>query len=662
MSLSFLVLFLELALIKWTGDNVFHLSFFSNFVLLGSFLGIGIGFLRAHRPRSLFKFAPVALAVLVAFIRFFPVKIEGSGGNLIFFSNFARETGPPRELTLTVIFVAVAVVMALVAEGLARAFAKFEPLEAYRLDLVGSVAGILAFSALAFLRAPSLAWGAVAVVLLLGLDVAQSRGAAVRLLQLAALVSIIVLLATETFTAGLSWSPYYKIERHGGVIYVNGVFHQTNVPSSTNPTYSALYDHLPTSGPGRVLVIGAGGGNDVAVALARGATEVDAVEIDPRLQEIGAESHPDHPYQDPRVRVHINDGRAFLEQTSRRWDLILFALPDSLVLVPGQSTVRLESYLFTKQAIEAAKAHLSPHGFFSMYNYYREDWLVDRLGRTLDEVFRSRPCIDRTAVHKFALFVAAQSSSDLSCTLPQHPLFLSTTSLWHSHTGRAPAPATDDHPFPYLRTPSLPSLYVVTIALVLAASLLFVRVFGGSLRGMRSYTDLFFMGVAFLLLETKNVVQFALLFGTTWFVNALVFLGILLTVLLAVEISRLVAFRKPAWLYLALLGSIAVAWAVPQSSVLGLPLVARFLAATALAFAPIFIANLVFTQRFRDVGSSTTAFGANLLGAMVGGLLEYSALLVGYRALLIVVAGAYGAAFFFGRSHFPGAGAIASRA
>ena len=48
---------------------------------------------------------------------------------------------------------------------------------------------------------------------------------------------------------------------------------------------------------------------------------------------------------------------------------------------------------------------------------------------------------------------------------------------------------------------------------------------------MIRYTDLFCMGAAFLLLETKSVVQFALLFGTTWFVNALVFLGVLLSVL-----------------------------------------------------------------------------------------------------------------------------------
>jgi hypothetical protein len=75
------------------------------------------------------------------------------------------------------------------------------------------------------------------------------------------------------------------------------------------------------------------------------------------------------------------------------------------------------------------------------------------------------------------------------------------------------------------------------------------------------------------------------------------------------------------------------------------------MASTGLAFAPIFIANLVFARRFRDAGDSTTALGANLLGAMGGGLLEYLALVTGYRALLILVALLYALAFLTGRGH-----------
>ena len=191
----------------------------------------------------------------------------------------------------------------------------------------------------------------------------------------------------------------------------------------------------------------------------------------------------------------------------------------------------------------------------------------------------------------------------------------------------------------------------MVLGLILAASLVVVRVGGGPLKEMAPFVDLFWMGAAFLLLESKNIVQFALLFGTTWFVYSLVFAGVLLSVYAAIETARHVKLPRPMLLYFALLVSLGVSFVVPQESLLDLPVVLRFVAATALAFAPIFIANLVFAQRFKDVGSSTTAFGANLLGAIVGGVLAYLSLITGFRFLLIVVAVLYGLAFAFGRRH-----------
>src|SRR5439155_15019110 len=164
------------------------------------------------------------------------------------------------------------------------------------------------------------------------------------------------------------------------------------------------------------------------------------------------------------------------------------------------------------------------------------------------------------------------------------------------------------------------------------------RTAGGPFRQMKSYVDLFFMGAAFLLLETKNVVQFALLFGTTWLVNALVFAGILLSVLGAIELARRVKLAPPRTLYTLLLAALVVAWLVPPHDLLKLSFAPRFFVAVVIAFAPVFLANLVFAQRFGEVAASNIAFGANLLGAMAGGVLEYLSLLVGYRALLLLVA------------------------
>lgn len=69
------MLFVELSLIRWAGANVVHLSYFSNFILLGSFLGIGVGFLiPAARGQWLKRWTSIPLALLVILVRAYPVR------------------------------------------------------------------------------------------------------------------------------------------------------------------------------------------------------------------------------------------------------------------------------------------------------------------------------------------------------------------------------------------------------------------------------------------------------------------------------------------------------------------------------------------------------------------------------------------------------------
>jgi len=650
--LSFLMLFIELALIRWSGALVIYLSYFSNFVLLGSFLGIGIGFLRARARVNLFPWAPVALALLILYVRVFPVEVirTGNAGIIFFGYGSFHASGPPTWVTLPIVFLAVAVVMAMIGEGVARTFITFRPLDAYRLDIAGSIAGILAFSLLSFLDAKPVVWAViVALVMLL------VYGRRVGLIQVVAVGAIVLLLWSESLSSSDIWSPYYRIsvmKAHGDqyAVNVNGIPHQNIIPArELQKVYSQPYLDAPANPLDNVLIVGAGTGDDVANALLHGAKHIDAVEIDPQLYQLGRRLNPDHPYSDPRVTVHINDGRAFLEQTHTKYDMILFALPDSLTLVAGQSSLRLESYLFTVEAVEAAKAHLKPgDGLFAMYNYYRTSWLRDRLANTQQVAFGHPPCVDDEGF----------SLSMISDTI--NPSAIHCTTTWHRPADVVP-PATDNHPFVYLDGNSIPWIYRITLGLILLASILLVRPAAGPYRRMSGFVDLFFMGAAFMLLETKNIVQFALLFGTTWFVNALVTAGVLVSVFAAVEVSRHLVVRRPALLYAALLAALIVAWAVPPSSLLALAPLPRFLVAVIIAFAPIFLANMVFAQRFRGTADSGTAFGANLLGAMLGGVLEYASLIVGYRWLLVFVALLYGLAFLTGWRYLRVAGPATPR-
>ena len=207
------------------------------------------------------------------------------------------------------------------------------------------------------------------------------------------------------------------------------------------------------------------------------------------------------------------------------------------------------------------------------------------------------------------------------------------------------APASDDRPFLYYQGGPIPALYLWTLAGILLISLIAVRVLGGPLKAMRPYADLFFMGAAFMLLETKNIATFALLFGTTWLVNAFVFAGVLVIVLAAVETTR--RFRTPPLpvVFGGIAVSLAVSFFVEPAWLLTLPFLPRLLVAIVLAFVPIYLANVAFSKRFGASDDSQSAFGLNLLGAMLGGCLEYLGLLTGYRNLLLIVAVIYLFAF-----------------
>jgi hypothetical protein len=274
-----------------------------------------------------------------------------------------------------------------------------------------------------------------------------------------------------------------------------------------------------------------------------------------------------------------------------------------------------------------------------MYNSYREPWLVAKLQGMAATVFGHEPLLwldgpARAVIAAGPGVVQAVARGQVADEVDELAAF----------DGPPPTFATDDWPFLYLRTPGIAPYYLAALAILLAFAVMAVavasRVTGVPLR--RGFSPHFFvLGVAFLLLETRSIVTFSLLFGTTWSVNALVFFAILLSVLVAIGISARFPLRRPAPLYFGLFGALALAWLLPPEQLLIDPPALRYALAAGLAFAPIFFANLVFAHSFRDTAAADMAFASNLLGAMVGGALEYVALISGYRSLLLIVAALY---------------------
>ena len=449
----------------------------------------------------------------------------------------------------------------------------------------------------------------------------------------------------------VQWSPYQKVEYihdpqqvAGKGIYVNGIAHQAMLPPSALAQKFYRIPHEDRARRGmkpyeNVLIIGAGSGNDVATALAHGAKHVDAVEIDPVIADLGRRHHDASPYADPRVTLTIDDARAFMSRTTKKYDLVVFALTDSLVKVSSMAQLRLENYLFTVESFARAYSLTTASGDVVLYNYYRRPWLAHKFRQALHDASGKWP----TMIHKdgdFEMMVVGRTRADGPAPLAE---------------GSVNVP-TDDWPFPYLQKRRIPSLYAGAMAsagglIVLLALIVYItgrrraRATGEAGTGLLTKLIFLGMGVAFLLLETKSIVQFSLLFGTTWQNTSMVFLGVLLLVLGANWTATVPFFRRPAALYVVyalLLASCVVTLFFPLSKLLAVDSrVLRFVAAGAMTFSPIFFANLIFSITFRDEAVPEHVFGWNLLGATVGGVVEYSSMALGYNALALVVAACY---------------------
>ena len=668
--LSLLSLYCEMVVIRWLAADIRVFAYLKNLPLLAAFLGLGLGCI--HGGRRLFGLAPalcLALAGVIAFAQplglthlYFPQHDVWAWND----ANFTAHGLPPALLTvrffavvLGLFFLVVGLFAALGAR-LGALFDALPPTRAYTVNLVASLGGIWLFAAVSWLGWPPAGWFALAV---LGL----ARFVWRRRLALALLAA--TLLAVTLAPSATRWSPYYRIDlapllvntetgeqvAAGQRLTVNHDYHQQALnlsdrflrqyPSAALEQARHAYDLPYRFGPAaRVLVVGAGLGNDVAAALRAGAEQIDAVEIDPAILELGQALHPEQPYRSPRVRLLNDDARSVFARAEGPYDLIVFGLLDSHTLLSSLSSLRLDSYVYTRESLRAARRLLAPAGRLALsFSATPEsgDWLAARLFQLLTEAFGEEPVALRTGYDASTLFVVgADVRERLAADSELAALALDPTPL------RQPLPLpTDDWPFLYLRERAVPWLpYGALLVLLLAGGAGMVLLVLGE-RGVRFDAPLFLLGAGFMLVQVKSVSQLSLLFGATWLVNALIVSAILL---LALAANLWVARRGTVplgvaypLLGLALLGD----YALPVDALTGQATAVKATLGTLLPVLPLLFAGGVFATLFARTRRPAQALGSNLLGALAGGLLEYAAMATGFKALGLLALGLYGASW-----------------
>jgi spermidine synthase len=704
---SFLFLFFELVLIRWLPSQVLFLTFFTNTILLASFLGLSLGCMAASHKRGYLSATAVLLVVTIAaavameWVRLSLQNIIDVGRNasspqVVYFSTEVRLRDVasfviPIELVAGLFFVLVAGSMVGIGQLLGSGFRTLpSAVEGYCINIGGSLAGVLLFSIFSWCLPPVWWFGVVAA----GIAYFLIRSSPRRWWAVGVTIcSPFLLLVPQHFAVGVIrqkypaefWSPYYRINYSptNRTIVVNLIGQQT-MSSRKDPFAAYAVPYLLNRDAGQpsfhdVLIIGAGSGNDVSRALEWIAPDahVDAVEIDPVILSLGRSYHPDHPYQDARVTTHLNDGRNFLRATSKKYDLIVFALIDSLVLHSSVSNLRLESYLFTEESMADVRRRLKPDGLFVMYNYFRQGWIVSRLDKTLDRVFDCAPVVLSMPFQEsikadakaegFTMFLEGARADAVRKAFQAHGSYFVPTnrapdpSLGNGFQGSPTADqvrfgpsrveiphdlrtAADAWPFLYLHNPMIPSLTWRGMAVIGVTSAVMLWAFGwriGRGRFARSNGRMFLLGAGFMLLETKAVVHMALIFGSTWIVSTVVFTAVLVMILAANLMVLKGNSAAVGQYFVALLLLLVLNVAVPLEAFLGLPPAIQGLAAGVLVLSPIFCAGVIFARWFGGVAKPDQALAYNTAGAILGGILESASLLIGFQWLLAVACAIY---------------------
>lgn len=675
---SVLGLFLELLMIRWISSEISIFAYFKNFVLIACFLGFGLGcYLSRQRINLAAMSVPLVTLVLIcdlpvrslrAMLFSLPNLIGASSQTNIWdIPSFSSNMAAVFQLVIAAVFAAlVFALIAFVFVPIGQLVGWYlenatHGIVGYTINILGSLVGIALYTGLCFLSQPPATWFLLAGIMLLLLFWNLSR------LQRTVtagtfLICVGVSFLGQTADRGtVYWSPYQKliiqpIVRTGQIVSyqltTNSSWYQQilNLSPGFVASHSELFRDVPVEWnaynlpyhfylrPPSVLVLGAGTGNDVAAALRNGAARVVAVEIDPLILHLGRQLHFEKPYSSPHVHIVVDDARSYIQNSSERFDLIVFSLLDSHTNSSYYSNIRIDNYVYTVEALKAAKRLLKPDGLMIIKFQANTPWIAGRLRNLALMVFGRPPLQFESGAPSYATrgrFFINGSSERIAQALHNPQL-----SAYVAQHGNIPVEkaslTTDDWPYFYQREPGLPASVITISAVLILLCWFFLRETGMSTRSFRWH--FFFLGAGFLLLEAQIISKMALLFGTTWVVNSFV----IAVLLVLIVISNLLVEWRPRTpfviAYVGIFASILMAYAIPLESFFFPSIWVKALTATVVLCLPVFFAGIVFIRSFAREGFRSEALGSNLFGGLVGGMLESLSMWTGIRSLLIIAA------------------------
>lgn len=188
-----------------------------------------------------------------------------------------------------------------------------------------------------------------------------------------------------------------------------------------------------------------------------------------------------------------------------------------------------------------------------------------------------------------------------------------------------------------------PTSYLTLMGLILLVSLLTIGNFFGQ-KPVLSHVAFLFLGAGFMLVETKAITELGLVFGNTWHVIGLVIAGTLVMAFLANAFVRRFRVSRPFIPFVLLVTSLLLGYVISQRVGFGSSVIGK-LAAIVVLTGPMFFSGIVFSSLLARVGDIAGAMAINLLGTMIGGVLEYNSMYFGFGFLYLLAAFLYLLAF-----------------
>jgi hypothetical protein len=716
--LSAIGFYVELWNVRFVGTVVGELAYYSNLLLLSGILGFCAGLLMKPRPRSaLFRgFVEVGVALLAlhaAAIFFARGDLTSQESAEFFWFRVANvyPKGNLRDLTLSGFALCVLITLSLIPIGRMIA-AEFEALkerqiQAYLGNVLGGILGSVIFGAILWVYgAPLALWGGlaaliVALVLSFGGGLFGERASVtVPMAIAAALIFVGVAVQCGVYGSKYMWSPYYRVSLVPNEVqlrsrpsFVSGYNIQSNhffisgfntvsfkemeeiakaIPEhevADRTTMNAMLleqgDFLPfhvarTAGVKKALMLGTCAGNELGhfLEFTPMLEEVTAVEIDPLFVKLGkgyrGYREARRAYDNPKVKLVVGDARQFLQSTNEKYDMIYFAFLDSQTTATNLSRFRLDSFVFTVEAMERMLDRLNPGGILAISFTSAEEWIVARFYENL-----------RAANGGIPPRVMNRLSSE---STPGNPklspgfIYFATPNFhfppsalqlggYEDATAWAEAkteihgvmPSYDNWPFLYLKSPQIPTEYAKFMLIFALFGIVVVLLCGGrgAMQGVGVPEWMFaLLGFGFFVLEIRTISVSAVAWGVTLYSQA----GAMVLFTFCSFLGSALFLKKPHW-------NVHIFWALLVVSLLGnfvfgVELMAQLSGpvqklSTFLLAVPMIFSGFLFARYFSQAASPQSALAWNVIGGILGGLAESLSLLIGFRMLVLVALGAY---------------------